>query len=63
MNFDVGDRVELVRCGDPWTKLEPGALGEVDFVDDLGTVFVRWDDGSRLGIVAEAGDEIKLVKP
>ena len=23
----------------------------VDFVDDIGTVFVNWDNGSRLGVV------------
>lgn len=48
----VGARVELLRCGDPWTQLRPGARGEVVLVDaTLGTLHVRWDDGSTLGLV------------
>ena len=59
--FQVGDRVELVNCNDQHTDLKPGDQGVVDFIDDLGTVFVAWDGGSHLGMVAEAGDEIKIV--
>ena len=47
----AGDRVRLVRCTDPYTRLRPGALGTVSVVDDLGTVHVRWDDGGNLGLV------------
>jgi hypothetical protein len=46
-----GRRVELVRCTDPYTTLKPGAKGTVDFVDALGTVHVKWDDGRSLGLV------------
>ena len=28
-----------------------GTLGRVSHVDDLGTIFVDWDNGSRLGVV------------
>ncbi len=54
-----GDRVRLVACADEWTRLEPGTLGTVTYVDDTGTVFVDWDTGSKLGMVAEAGDLIE----
>ena len=47
----IGKRIELVYCSDPYTRLQPGSQGTVDFVDDLGTVFVRWDSGSSLGLV------------
>jgi hypothetical protein len=46
-----GDRVRLIRCNDPYTRLAPGDLGTVTLVDDLGTVHVDWDSGSRLGLV------------
>lgn len=46
-----GTRVRLVRCSDPYTKLRPGALGTVSFVDALGTVHIDWDSGSNLGLV------------
>jgi Domain of unknown function (DUF4314) len=49
----AGDRVEFLGFGehDPYTDLRPGTLGTVDLVDDAGTVHVRWDNGSRLGMV------------
>lgn len=52
----VGDRVRLVRCNDPYTRLKPGDEGTVSFIDDMGTVFVNWDSGSSLGLVRQAGD-------
>jgi hypothetical protein len=62
MSSLVGRRVRLVRCTDEHTKLEPGALGTVRFVDSTGTVHVDWDDGSKLGLVDEAGDLYELVR-
>lgn len=49
--YPVGCRVELVQMDDPYRKLDPGSQGTVASVDDTGTVFVRWDCGSSLGIV------------
>lgn len=46
-----GERVELVATSDPYTDLRPGDRGSVTAVDDLGTVHVAWDGGSRLGLV------------
>ena len=48
---DVGRRVRLVSTSDRYTKLKPGTEGTVIFTDDLGTMFVEWDDGSTLGLV------------
>lgn len=50
----VGDRVELVRCSDPYTRLESGARGTVRFIDDMGTVHIQWDDGANLGLISGA---------
>ncbi len=49
--YPIGSRVDLVAICDPYTTLKPGSLGTVDFVDDTGTVFCVWDDGSTLGAV------------
>ncbi len=61
IDVGVGDRVELVHTSDPYTRLTPGTRGAVTFIDDRGTVHVRWDDGSQLGMVAQAGDQIRKV--
>ena len=57
--YPKGARVALVRMNDPYTKLQPGDLGTVDFIDDAGTLFCRWDNGSTLGVVF-GEDEIRL---
>ena len=45
-------RVELLHRDDPYnTKLFPGSRGIVKCVDDMGTIHVRWDCGSSLGVV------------
>ena len=47
--FPRGCRVELLRMEDP--QAPPiGTTGTVIGVDDLGTVHVKWDNGSSLGV-------------
>ena len=57
--YPKGARVALVRMNDPYTKLRPGDLGTVDFIDDVGTLFCRWDNGSTIGAVF-GEDEIRI---
>ena len=57
--YPKGTRVVLVRMNDPYTKLRPGDLGTLDFIDDAGTLFCRWDNGSTIGAVF-GEDEIRL---
>lgn len=59
LTFPKGARVELVSMYDPYTTLKSGDLGTVNCVDDTGTVFVNWDNGSTLGAVY-GEDKIKL---
>jgi hypothetical protein len=47
----IGKRVRLIYTSDIYTRLRPGTLGTINFVDDLGTTHVKWDDGSSLGMV------------
>lgn len=47
----VGDRVRLVRTDDAYTMLRPGSCGVIDHIDGTGTRFVRWEDGSTLGLL------------
>lgn len=49
--YPEGTRIALVHMGpDPYSKLQPGDRGTVKCVDDMGTIFVRWDCGSGLGL-------------
>lgn len=51
-----GRRVRLIVLTDPYTKLRSGELGTVEHVDDMGTLHVKWDCGSSLGLCWDAGD-------
>ena len=48
--YPEGTRIALIHMDDPYSKLEPGDRGTVHHVDDAGTIHVRWDCGSGLGI-------------
>ena len=60
--YTSGARVELTKMNDPYrTDIVPGCRGTVRFVDDMGTIHVRWDIGSSLGVVY-GEDTCKLIK-
>jgi len=47
----IGRRVRLQHCSDPYNRNPPGLEGTVMFVDDTGTLFVNWSNGSNLGLI------------
>ena len=47
--YPQGTRVELIRMDDPQAP-PVGTKGTVIGVDDIGTIHVKWDTGSSLGI-------------
>jgi len=49
-NYPTGTRVILIKMDDPYTKLKSGVKGTVILVDDIGTIHVKWDSGSSLGV-------------
>ena len=57
----VGKRVRLIYCADAYSPNPAGLEGTVSFVDDTGTVHVRWDNGSTLGLVpgVDSWEEIR----
>lgn len=56
--YPAGTKVELVSMNDPYRNMPPGLKGVVKTVDDTGTVFVSWENGSGLGVVY-GEDQIK----
>jgi Domain of unknown function (DUF4314) len=60
INLRPGDRIELIHCSDPHTRLRQGDRGTVTLIDDAGTVHVYWDEGSRCRVVP-GEDEWKVL--
>jgi hypothetical protein len=47
----VGRRIRLIMTSDIHTKLSKGDEGVITDFDSLGTMFVKWDSGSSLGLI------------
>ncbi|WP_412538692.1 DUF4314 domain-containing protein [Longispora sp. K20-0274] len=57
-----GDRVALVFTDDKWTDLVPGDTGTVHaWMPEVGQLWIDWDRGSRLAMVAAAGDRVTRI--
>ena len=49
--YPPGTRIRLNSMEDPYAPIAPGTEGVVDFVDDIGTIHMKWNNGRSLGIV------------
>lgn len=49
--YPKGTRVQLVSMEDPYSPIAPGTEGEIAFIDDTGSVHVKWDNGSMLALI------------
>lgn len=57
--YPVGTRIKLVKMDDIQSP-PPGTLGTVIGVDDIGSLLVRWDNGSSLNLLPELDHFRKL---
>lgn len=49
----IGKRIRLIHTADEYTKLTSGSIGTITFIDDTGTIFADWEDGSKLGLLPD----------
>ena len=49
--YPPGTRIRLNSMEDPYAPIAPGTEGVVAFVDDIGTIHMKWNNGRSLGIV------------
>jgi hypothetical protein len=56
----VGSKVQLISTDDPYTDLNPGDIGVITHIDDNGTVFADWENGSSLGLIPNI-DNFKIL--
>jgi len=58
--FQIGQRIKAIQINDPYTKIQSGEHGTINFIDDFNTIHVNWDSGSTLGVIPEI-DEFEII--
>ena len=58
--YPPGTRIELISMSDPYAPVSSGTKGTVSFVDDIGTIHPKWDNGRSLGVVVGEDEFRKL---
>lgn len=61
-HYPRGTRVQIDSMGDDPNPVPNGTKGTVSFVDDIGTVFVNFDNGRSLGICPEVDSFHKITE-
>lgn len=49
--YPVGTRLELISMDDPYAPVPSGTRGTVQYVDDMGQIGMKWDNGSSLSLI------------
>lgn len=60
--YPKGTRIMLIEMGDDPRPIPPHTKGTIEFVDDLATVFCKFDNGRRLGLAYGADRYRKLTE-
>lgn len=50
-NYPKGTRIRLESMEDPLAPVPSGMEGTVNFVDDIGQIHMKWDNGRSLALV------------
>lgn len=59
--YPAGSRIQLTEMGSDPAPIPPGTTGVLEFVDDLGTFHVKWNNGRELGVVI--GEDRFTIQP
>ena len=59
--YPKGTRIELIEMNDDLYPVPSGTKGTVEFVDDMGQIHMKWDNGRTLALIPDE-DEFKKIE-
>ena len=51
--YPVGTKIQLISMRDEKYPILSGTIGEVTHIDDLGSIHMKWQNGSSLALIPE----------
>lgn len=61
--YPSGTRIRLESMEDPYAPVPPGTEGAVNFVDDIGQIHMKWDNGRSLALIPGEDSFSVISKP
>lgn len=58
--YPVGTKIQLISMRDEKYPILPGTIGVVTHIDDMGSIHMKWQNGSFLALIPEV-DSFKAV--
>lgn len=58
--YPAGTKIQLISMRDEKYPVLPGTVGEVTHIDDMGSIHMKWENGSSLALIPEV-DSFKVV--
>ncbi len=61
--YPVGTVVKLISMRDPYCPVPKGTLGEVMYIDDIGSLIMKWSNGQSLNLLPYEDRFEVILKP
>jgi len=59
--YPIGSKIKLLEDMEDTQGLKSGQIGILEFIDDEGSLHMRWDNGSGLAIIPET-DKFEVIE-
>ena len=59
--YPVGTKVRMIRMEEDRNPIQPGTVGTVAYVDDAGSVHMKWENGRTLAFILGI-DSVEIIE-
>ena len=59
--YPVGTKVRMIHMTDPYDPIPKGTVGTVAYVDDAGSVHMKWQNGRTLAFIP-GEDTVEIIE-